>query len=236
MIKTTFFVFVLMGFVYLSQLFGQYSNKTVVITSSISNIDVIVDGEVIGKTPFRKTFFTDSDTLLLQVAKEGYLTKDYILDFSNRTEHTIRVKLTKGPKSRKTAVTLSTIIPGSGQIYSGRFLSGFALGGLTFGALMVSIKTQQSYTSAKNEYLDAKQNYEENLFLSSFSSLYLEMQSKYSTMEDKYRKKNIFFALTAVVWAYNIADCHIRFPGEKNVYLSFITGNNYSRISLTIKL
>ena len=214
----------------------QYEEKKVVVTSTQNNVEVVVDDEIIGKTPLRKTFFTQSDTLRMQFKKEGYLTKSYLLDFSRRTEHEFKVKLMKGPKNKQVAVISSVIIPGSGQFYTGRYLSGFILVSLTFGSLYGSLNANKTYTDAKNDYLNAQENYEKNLNVANFAPLYEEMQKTYDTMEEKYNTRRIFYSITAALWLYNIVDSYIFFPKQKTIYLSLQSNPEYSRISVNINL
>ena len=235
-----FVLFLLVIFIYVPVLGQseekQFKEKKVVVTSAQNNVDVVVDNEIVGKTPLRKTFFTESDTLLIQFKKEGYLTQSYLLDYSKRMEHEFKVDLMKGTKNKKIAVISSTLIPGSGQFYTGRYLSGFILASLTFGSLYGSIKSDKTYTDAKNDYLEAKENYEKNLSVPSFAPLYEEMQKTYDTMEEKYNTRRIFYSVTAVFWFYNIIDSYLFFPKQKTIYLSLQAYPECFRISCNFNI
>ncbi|UCF63101.1 MAG: PEGA domain-containing protein [bacterium] len=214
----------------------QFTEKKVVVTSSQNNIEVVLDDETVGVTPLRKTFFTESDTLLLQFKKEGYLTQTYLLDYSTRLEHEFKVDLMRGSKNKKVAVISSTLIPGSGQFYTGRYMSGFIIASLTFGSLYGSMNANKTYTDAKNDYLKAKDNYEKNLSVTSFAPLYEEMQKTYDIMEEKYKTRRIFYSVTAVFWLYNIVDSYLFFPKQKTIYLSLQAYPECIRITCNLNI
>jgi hypothetical protein len=164
------------------------------------------------------------------------LTQSYFLDYSKRSEHKFKVDLLKGSKNKKVAVISSTLIPGSGQFYTGRYLSGFILASLTLGSLYGSMKANRTYTDAKNDYLEAKENYEKSISAPSLASLYEKMQKTYDVMEEKYNTQRIFYSVTAVLWLYNIVDSYIFFPRQKTIYLSLQIYPDYSRISFNLNI
>jgi hypothetical protein len=92
-------------------------------------------------------------------------------------------------KSAKTAMLLTTFIPGGGQFYTQRYFKGIAIGGLQSYLIYKEVQTQ-----LKINELEGK------------ASLTLEEQT---LLEDKFRERRNFGWWMALVWSIGILDAYV---------------------------
>ncbi len=176
-----------------------------------------LDGKRIQKSsssleiPFgRHTLFFDRDAYYSQKIRLN-IHKPF-LDMGN-----IHLK----PKSRTTAFWLSTVLPGLGQVYSDRTISGMGIFLASMAGLAYSFHPQLGYNKAKYNYLLSKERYEKNSKLNYllYKRLKDEMFNTYYDMRREYYRRNTILIVTAVIWLYNLWDVYYLFP-KQDVILS----------------
>ena len=203
------------------------------IQGSPTNSTIEINGTKVGTLPLkeRSIEFGSHD---ITISKPGFYTYNKFLLVNKSDLYTLSIKLS--PKSRTSATLYSTILPGSGQIYSGRSTPGILLGAASLGGLAVTFALNSSYQDKRNQYLDNKQAYEDNTDPDRMTDLYSAMLSSYDDMESTYNSARIAGILTAVVWVYNIVDTYIFFPKQSGVQLSVYSDDDRVLLSLYLTL
>lgn len=218
-------------------LFAQQPvSKKLVVTAYPLHSDVYLNNVLIGQTPFNQMIEITSDTMIVTIKSAGFLSETYYLDFRNRDEFRFHANLHVGYKSKKRAMLYSAIVPGSGQFYSERFFSGIFIGTACLVSVASTLFSRKLYRDAKQEYLDSKLSYNNNLELKLYEPLYAQMVKNYDDLKNKQQYYNILTAVTGTLWAYNFLDSFLFFPKEKRVYLSQHFNRTYAGFSVTIKL
>lgn len=107
---------------------------------------------------------------------------------------------------RETATIYSLFIPGSGQTMLGSPYKGFSFTFAVFSSALTSLISHYNFV-ASNERLDALEfQYKTSTTWQVSNSLYSSMIEAHSKM-NKYKKtRDTFAAVSAVVWALNVAD------------------------------
>jgi TM2 domain-containing membrane protein YozV len=170
----------------------------------------------------------------ITVSKPGFYTYNKSLLVNKSDLYTISINLS--PKSRTSATLYSTLLPGSGQIYSGRTTQGILLGAASLGGLAVTFALNSSYQDKRNQYLDNKQAYEDNTDPDRMTDLYNSMLSSYDNMESTYNSARVAGILTTVIWVYNIVDTYIFFPKQSGVQLDAYSDGDRALLSLYLSL
>jgi len=96
-----------------------------------------------------------------------------------------------GPK--ETAVLLSVVFPGIGQIYNKQTTKGIVLAGIGAASLIASIVM---YNTANKTYDDYEKKGDPN-------------DSLYDTYLSQITATNIFLGIYAVVWGYSVVDAYL---------------------------
>lgn len=111
----------------------------------------------------------------------------------------------KKPRNPKTAVWLSTILPGAGQVYNGKFWKVpfiYGAGYLTF-------------TQYQKNNSDYKNYYHDHLILDDSNSTeqllmgITDVNILYQKLSESGRKRSLFLLGTVLVWTLNIVDAYV---------------------------
>jgi hypothetical protein len=158
--------------------------------------------------------------------------KNIVIDSGDPYELTIALK----PKSKYAAMLYSTLLPGSGQIYSGRSTQGIILGAASLGCAAVALVFTNDYNTKNDTYMETKTIYDNNTDLGKMDELYQATEESYTEMEDAHKQAQLMWGITIAVWLYNIADALFFFPDISGVNLKTETQASYSKLVLTIRL
>jgi hypothetical protein len=197
-----------------------------------SNAQVFINGNTAGLLPLqnKKILYGLYD---ISVRKTGYFSyeKSVLIDKSEPFLLSVGLK----PKSKYSALLYSTLLPGSGQIYSGRSTMGIIVGSAAIGSAIATLLFNSNYDDKKDIYMAHKTAYDTNTDLGKMASLYKTSQDSYTEMEDAQSISNIVFGITAVIWLYNMADALFFFPDLSKIDLQAETQANGSKLILNFK-
>ena len=99
----------------------KLKESNLIIEGSPKDAIVKVNGEEIGKIPTEKLALTYGE-YHISISKPGFFSTDESITINN--EYDFRHNIHLEPKSKLSAGLYSTLLPGSGQVYSGRPLKG----------------------------------------------------------------------------------------------------------------
>ncbi len=147
--------------------------------------------------------------------RDGYFAQKRKVVVNNSIYNLSPVRLK--PKSKTTALAMSMIIPGMGQIYSDRSWLGAPM-------MLASISSLTYLLHPRLGYNGAKYNYElrKEIFENSSDYFYYENREKlikaYDKLEHEYKVRKFLIPLTAAVWVLNIWDVYKNFPESQVDY------------------
>jgi hypothetical protein len=201
--------------------------STLSVLGSPKNAEIAVDDSSLGYLPMQKAKILYG-AHKVTVAKPGFFTfrKDILI--SSHDPYLLNITLEA--KSKYSALLYSTLLPGSGQIYSGRTTTGIILGASTLGCATVSLLFTSDYNDKNDQYMIDKKAYDNNTDLGKMDALYKTTQDSYSEMEDAHQRAQIMWGLTIAVWFYNMADAVFFFPGQNSPDLSAETDASGSKL------
>ncbi|MEW6062739.1 MAG: DUF5683 domain-containing protein [Bacteroidota bacterium] len=109
-------------------------------------------------------------------------------------------------KRRTTALLYSLAMPGSGQTMLGHPYKGVGFTLAAFGSLLTAVISHNNFI-ASNERLDALEfQYANATNWVSANTLYNDMIGVEQKLKLDRNRRNIFLAITAVIWAANVVD------------------------------
>jgi|GEM_PF-1528134 len=150
------------------------------------------------------------------------------------------VKYALEPRKKSTGIVLSTLIPGAGQIHSGKTLKGWGI----FTAQIVSAYFAYDYIeqhrSKVEEYNIAVQDYLDAVYLDDILQARSEMNALHSETEDLRWMRNGIIGVAAAVYIYNLFDIAFinQYPqGEpwKGYYFSTIPDHQNPTIGIRVE-
>lgn len=194
--------------------------------------NIYIDGNVAGLLPLenKKILYGLYD---IAVSKPGFYSYNKNILIEKSEPYTIDIRLEA--KSKYSALLYSTLLPGSGQVYSGRTTQGIILGTAALGAAVTTLIFYGDYLDKKDTYSANKNAYDTNTDLGDMESLYATMQNSYSEMEDSNSRAKIMFGVTAAVWIYNMVDAVLFFPDLNGMDLTADTHAGHPNLRLSIK-
>jgi len=193
--------------------------------------DVYINGSKAGQMPVenKKILFGLYD---ISVSKPGYYSYQENLLINKHDPYTIDIRLEA--KSKYFSLLYSTLLPGSGQIYSGRTTPGIILGSAALVTLTATLIFNSDYLNKKDTYSADKNAYDINTDLGKMESLYAAMQDSYNSMDDAHSRANFMFGVTAAVWIYNMLDVYLFFPEISGTTLTANAHNGQTKLELCI--
>lgn len=188
----------------------------ITITGEPEGVPVYLDGNFLGKIPIRdKSIAPGKYTISSRI--KGYSGYSKTITVTEKESVYLKVQLNR--RSPKVAVILSSLIPGSGQIYSGYKLKG--LGFFISGILSISSSSLSAYLykDALDDYNAKKRELDElesgvSVYQSELDNLSNAVNSSYGKLK---RRELILFSaisLSAAFWGYNIYDAWKGIPEE----------------------
>ena len=107
---------------------------------------------------------------------------------------------------RVNAIVLSAAIPGAGQTMLGDTYKGLGFTLAYFGSALTAVISHNNFV-ARGERLDALEyQYANSTSWSSSNIIYGQMKESFDQWRQDRQRRNIFIAVTAVIWIANIAD------------------------------
>jgi hypothetical protein len=171
---------------------------------------------------------------VVKASKKGYYT--YQRKVQVRTIKPVQIRIQLRPKDRAKAIIYSAMLPGMGQIYSGRKESGVLLSVATIGLWGMSYLYTNQYNDAKATYQQSVDAYLQNTDLAKMSVLYQEMQSNYDDMKQKYDYARLFLGLGIGIYLYNILDNILFFPDQNMKKFTVKPSVDKSKMALKLRI
>jgi len=209
----------------------EYKKFVLNFSGAPNNAEVNIDGKRVGKLPLRdlKMNFGEYN---LKVSKPGFYKYEKNIILNKEQPYNFNIKL--DPKSKGIATLLSAFIPGSGQFYSDREMTGIILGAASIGAAISGFYLHNQYKDKKDLYFVNKDNYEQNIDLTRMTSLYSTLKDSHKGMEDTYNTSRIILGIAATIWIYNIVDSYIFFPKQGTINTNVSANENSGNLSINI--
>jgi len=136
---------------------------------------------------------------------------------------------------RLNALWRSAIIPGFGQVYSGR-MKGLIYTLLTAGALNYTLEFRSDFRDQQKVYdIMLKQYRTSNSSSDVLAGLWQDVETEYSELKNINRKKQIAIGVTAAVWLWNMIDAYLFVPKiEESKSFSINTQTGYDGIRMEL--
>ena len=181
------------------------------ITSNPAGASLIFDGEYTGATPYKKIKMIPG-SYNLEMSIKRYKKLKAAIDIAEGSDKTYNFDLI--PKKRSTAMWMSAIIPGAGQIYGERPIIGYGLLALQAAAGYLAYDYASQHKDKVAEYDEAKLLYLESTTEPQIESAWNEMNNIYDDVLDLQKKRDIFIITAGVVYLYNLLDVGLiaKFP------------------------
>jgi len=168
----------------------------------------------------------------LRVSKDGYVPyrETIFVDTSKIYERAIKLY----PKSRSTAVILSMLLPGAGQIYFGDGVKGRTFVGATYLLYRAITSCNAKFDQTWQTYENDRRNYLLAVTLPEIESAKKKMNASYEEAVSNKRLTQLSAGLAAVFWIYNVFDIYRSFIPvlKESRSLGISAGHNQIEFSL----
>ncbi|MFH1249609.1 MAG: PEGA domain-containing protein [bacterium] len=213
--------------------------KHVNLTRKIGNLSLTV--QPVGSTVFLDNQYLNMDNKKsipvpygnhkLKVIKKGYYKHISAVEILSEREYEKSIQLS--PKSKTRAVLLSTIIPGTGQMYFGSYEKGIVYSAITFGLVYYTMTFNDKFAENWDQYAIDLENYRNATSVSEIERTKALKDISYDEAI-KYRNLTIgSMGVTGIFWLVNIWDAGHNFRQlKKNIELS---ANNPGTVMLSYK-
>jgi hypothetical protein len=135
--------------------------------------------------------------------------------------------------SRKTkAAIYSFFIPGSGQTYLGYEIKGTAI---TLGFLGLGLATalnQNNFIGREDRLSTLMSDYKAATNYTAAENIWKDIQYEKGNRDNDYKRRNIFLALTAAAWLYNMIDITMFSEDQGTTVFSFGLPANQPRLNV----
>ncbi len=150
-------------------------------------------------------------THVIRGSRKGYKTASQTFTIEPYEYNELYIQLF--PKSRMRMALYSLAIPGAGQYYGGRYISGtlFLTAGL--GTAVAAIMGYLSYEEAKDYYDDSIDQYRNAFYPDDIRSARINMRRAYDDADKKSYLQQATFVGVGIVWAANIVHVWRAGPG-----------------------
>lgn len=185
---------------------------------------------LIGYTPV-KSYEVPFGSYRLMASKDGYHPYYKQIEVNKIEPYAISINLE--PKSMTRALIFSALIPGSGQFYLDQNSKGLLLGAAALGSAGLAFYYFNEFNSKSDQYDIDKLNYENNIDMTSMTSLYDKMEQSYREMEDAASMSNLLIGAAVTIWAINIMDIALFAPRKQGVEIN--AGANQQGLSVSLQ-
>lgn len=176
---------------------------TVTVAGTPEGSVVKINSEMVGTTPLEAYPYPTGPQNVL-ISKPGYVRFSQPIDIKAREDIQINYSLQK--KSKPLAITMSAVVPGSGQLYQGYtrrglvfFVSGIAAGYLTFDAY-------QSFRESKDTYITKTNLYNTTTDETLWAARKADAEAAHSTMIANEKTFLTWSGLLGGVWVINLLE------------------------------
>ncbi len=195
--------------------YGQEAYNQIRVSSKPSRANVYLDGKYIGKSPLMYSIRTQKDTIQVDLKQEGYQHASYIVSFSNDRIQTIDATLSPiVNRYKENALTFSLFLPGSGQLLSNHYVKGSLQSTAFIVTLLMTINQYSTFNDQKDRYLQAKEEYKNNVIRDQYEPLFQEAESVYNTLEKERNRIFIFGAFCLAAYSWSVLDAYFNTQSE----------------------
>jgi hypothetical protein len=189
-----------------------YSTLELNVSPSTANIKIDNKSELLRKVKI------SYGKHVIKFNQQGYYSINKVINIED--DSTVLDQVNLKPKNKTTSVILSTLLPGSGQIYSDRGYIGYPVLLTSLVGIYYLSNPYIGYNGAKNLYNKSVERYRDFAQSSKlgstsetvYNNLKEDMYEKYEKLKDAYLYRNIVLAITSCIWIYNIWDAYYHFP------------------------
>jgi len=146
----------------------------------------------------------------LTARKPGF--EGFSSQFKIRPGEHLRIDLHLKPKTRPKALFRSLFLPGLGQHYQEKSLSGFMFNLFFVGSAGAAVLLDKQMTDKSDEYENLRESYTEAYSLSEIEQARKLMTERYDDIENLELQRNLAIGAAGVVWAWSMLDCWFRKP------------------------
>ena len=164
---------------------------------------VMIGGTSYGRLPLDRMLLPVGEYNLV-VRKPEYFSYENTISIQEDREETVSFSLNKKPKAP--ALALSSIAPGSGQLYQGYNGKGLLFIISTIGLGYFAYEHQMSFLTDHDDFKAKQDDYRNAESLADIEAAKLLMEQSYETMTDSERLRNVIFGVLGSVWMLNIVD------------------------------
>ena len=201
------------------------------VQGSPQQVRVRLDDKSVGTMPFDPIDVTYGKHRVT-IDKTGYHKLNTEIEIKSEEPFTYQYRLR--PKSKRKTLLMSTILPGSGQIYAGQKLKGYLWNIGTLGSVAIAVLSYSNFKNAKDQYLNDQSGYLENTNLSNMTNLRNTMLSSYNKMENSYNTYRLMTIVASSLWVLNVVDAVLFFPHIERVPVRIGAGDQNVTIMLSV--
>lgn len=220
---------------------------SLIASSNPPGASIIVDGQItrteggeIVVTPYTiPKLWTGSHEIAFKL--DGFAEATQTITIREDQREVLQVNLEKliYIKSRKQAVWRSALIPGLGQIYEERTVTGGLYLASQLALFYMLVDARSEYETLHQDYLDKRTFYTE--FIGSqdqIAALWTDVEDAYDLSESNYQKQQITMGLIAGAYLWNIADAWLFMPKrtESNWSTNIHTDGHSIAARVSVKL
>ena len=127
---------------------------------------------------------------------------------------------------RSTALIYSCVLPGTGQTMLGHTYKGLGFTLTAFGSLLTAVISHNNFV-ARGEQLDALEfQYVYATNWVAADAIYASMRDAHNQLKSDRNRRDLFFAVAAVIWTVNILDVLYNTEDEGETLFSLSNGEN----------
>jgi len=160
-------------------------------------------GKTIGILPLNRISHSTGQFSLV-VKQPGFSTGKYPVNLLTGQEVNIDVNLKA--KSKTTAMLLSGILPGAGQLYEGNNLKGIVLLGAALGAGFMAFNEYSTFHDHEKEYLSNLDLYNQETNPAMFVMQKQAVDKSFNNMQTAEKGVNTFMLVFGGVWSLNLVE------------------------------
>ncbi len=175
---------------------------------------VTIDGQDVGTLPLDGPLTLELGRHDVVAALPGMETMAVEVIAETET-HVLNLHLRLTPLSRRTAVTQSLMLAGSGQRYEGRPTLGWILTGIEAAGLLTALLSEMSAQNHEDEYLLARQLYEESFDANDLAHYKAQMLDEHDSLTRALDLRNAALLAAGGAVLVSVLDAWLRFPSAE---------------------
>ena len=175
---------------------------------------VTVDGRDVGTLPLDGPLILEAGRHDIVAVRPGLETMAVEVVAETETQ-VLNLHLRLTPLSRRTAVTQSLMLAGSGQRYEGRPTLGWILTGVEAAGLLTALLSEMTAQNHEDEYLLARQMYEESFDADDLAYYKAKMLDEHDSLTRALDLRDAALLAAGGAVVVSVLDALLRFPSAE---------------------